>query len=75
MRKQIPSDLVKNVVEFSTSHPQARLESIRNGLQVRQEQSYVSEIALLIHCFSRLSNTATAPISKTLALTLIPIPS
>ncbi|KAJ3552097.1 hypothetical protein NM688_g4337 [Phlebia brevispora] len=34
MRKQVPDEKVKDVVEFSTRMPQERLESIRNGLGV-----------------------------------------
>lgn len=34
MRKQVPSDKVKSVLEFATRRPQDRLGSIRNGLGV-----------------------------------------
>ena len=35
MRKEIPDDKVRDVLEFSTKKPSARLDSIRRGLQVR----------------------------------------
>lgn len=35
MRKEIPNDKVRDVLEFSTKKPRERLESIRGGLQVR----------------------------------------
>lgn len=35
MRKQIPEDKVKDVLEFSTRKPDERLQRIRDGLQVR----------------------------------------
>ncbi|KAG9005743.1 hypothetical protein FRB94_001309 [Tulasnella sp. JGI-2019a] len=36
MKKQVPPDLVKGVLDFSTSRPEERLRSIMNGLQVLQ---------------------------------------
>lgn len=38
MRKQVPPDLVKGVLDFSTSRPEQRLQSIRNGLQVSRAE-------------------------------------
>lgn len=35
MRKEIPEDKVRDVLEFSTKKPRERLESIQGGLQVR----------------------------------------
>ena len=35
MRKQVPDDKVKAVVEFATKRPEERLASIRMGLGVR----------------------------------------
>ena len=34
MRKPIPSDKTRDVLEFATKRPRDRLESITNGLQV-----------------------------------------
>ena len=34
MRKQVPSDKTKDVLDFATKRPQDRLASIRNGLGV-----------------------------------------
>ncbi|KAG8989796.1 hypothetical protein FRB94_014008 [Tulasnella sp. JGI-2019a] len=36
MKKQVPSDLVKGVLDFLTNRPEERLRSIMNGLQVLQ---------------------------------------
>jgi eukaryotic translation initiation factor 2C len=35
MRKQVPPEKTKEVLEFATKKPQDRLTSIRAGLQVR----------------------------------------
>lgn len=35
MRKEIPEDKVRDVLEFSTKKPQERLERIKGALQVR----------------------------------------
>lgn len=35
MRKEIPDDKVKDVLEFSTKKPDERLQQIKAGLQVR----------------------------------------
>lgn len=35
MRKEIPDDKVKDVLEFSTKKPSVRLQCIKDGLQVR----------------------------------------
>ena len=34
MRKQVPPEKTKDVLEFATKRPGARLDSIRNGLDV-----------------------------------------
>ncbi|KAJ3529107.1 hypothetical protein NM688_g7899 [Phlebia brevispora] len=48
MRKQIPSDKVKEVVKFSTKKPGERLSSIRNGLGVLAygQSEYVQEFGM-----------------------------
>ncbi|KAG8885868.1 hypothetical protein FRB97_009030 [Tulasnella sp. 331] len=48
MRKQVPSDLVKGVLDFSTSRPEQRLRSIMNGLQVLQygSSSYLQDFGI-----------------------------
>ena len=35
MRKEIPDDKVRDILEFSTKKPSVRLASIKDGLQVR----------------------------------------
>ena len=35
MRKQVPPEKTKDVLEFATKRPVERLQSIRNGLGVR----------------------------------------
>ena len=35
MRKEIPDDKVRDILEFSTKKPSLRLESIQSGLKVR----------------------------------------
>lgn len=35
MRKEIPDDKVRDVLDFSTKKPHERLASIKGGLQVR----------------------------------------
>ena len=37
MRKQVPPQLTKDVVEFSTMKPVDRFESIKKGLQVKNQ--------------------------------------
>lgn len=34
MRKQVPPEKTKDVLEFATKRPEDRLASIRNGLEV-----------------------------------------
>lgn len=35
MRKQVPPEKTKDVLEFATKRPGERLQSIKNGLSVR----------------------------------------
>lgn len=35
MRKEIPDDKVRDILDFSTKKPRERLESIQGGLKVR----------------------------------------
>lgn len=35
MRKQVPDDKVKEVLDFSTMRPEVRLEQIKKGIRVR----------------------------------------
>jgi eukaryotic translation initiation factor 2C len=35
MRKQVPPEKTKDVLEFATKRPEERLASIKNGLAVR----------------------------------------
>ena len=55
MRKQVPSDKTKAVVEFSTKRPRERFASIKDGLGVRAlNLSVISPInSWAIHRFSR----------------------
>lgn len=36
MRKQVPSEKTKDVLDFATKRPEDRLASITNGLAVRE---------------------------------------
>ena len=42
MRKQVPPEKIKDVLDFSTKRPDARLNSIRNGLEVRLQHIHLS---------------------------------
>lgn len=48
MRKQVPSELTKNVLEFATKRPHERLQSIRNGLSVLSygQSDYVRQFGM-----------------------------
>lgn len=48
MRKQVPPHLTKDVVEFSTMKPIDRFESIKKGLQVKNQTIYPSLMFVLI---------------------------
>ncbi|KDR82147.1 hypothetical protein GALMADRAFT_222027 [Galerina marginata CBS 339.88] len=50
MRKQVPDDKVKDVLEFSTLRPDARLDSIRRGIQNLQygQSDYVRQFGMAI---------------------------
>ena len=54
MRKQIPPEKTKDVLEFATRRPGDRLQSIKNGLGVlaygQSEYVRVSSISLDISC-------------------------
>lgn len=56
MRKQVPPEKTKDVLEFATQKPEARLTSIRNGLGVLQygQSSYLQSFGLAVN--------ATAPV-------------
>lgn len=41
MRKQVPPEKTKDVLEFATKKPADRLQSIKNGLAVRPPGSYI----------------------------------
>jgi eukaryotic translation initiation factor 2C len=47
MRKQIPPEKTKDVVEFATMHPTNRLQSIRNGLGV-------SRVTVKLICYAHI---------------------
>ena len=57
MRKQVPPEKTKDVLEFATQKPEARLNSIRNGLGVLQygQSSYLRSFGFSVD--------ATAPVS------------
>ncbi|KZT39639.1 argonaute-like protein [Sistotremastrum suecicum HHB10207 ss-3] len=48
MRKQVPSELTKDVLDFATKQPQERLNSIRNGLSVLayEKSEYVKHFGM-----------------------------
>ena len=50
MRKQVPPEKTKDVLEFATQKPEARLTSIRNGLAVLQygQSSYLRSFGLAV---------------------------
>lgn len=50
MRKQVPPEKTKDVLEFATQKPEARLTSIRNGLGVLQygQSSYLRSFGLAV---------------------------
>jgi hypothetical protein len=50
MRKQVPPEKTKDVLEFATKRPEDRLASIRNGLAVR------SSLLVLCNIYSIHSN-------------------
>lgn len=58
MRKQLPSDKTKAMVEFSTQKPHERFQSIRNGAEQLQygQSDYIRQFGLSI-------NTAGGPMS------------
>lgn len=43
MRKQVPPEKTKDVLEFATKKPYARLDSIRNGLEVIRFTTFISQ--------------------------------
>ncbi len=57
MRKQVPPEKTKDVLEFATQKPEARLNSIRNGLGVLQygQSSYLRSFGFSVD--------STAPVS------------
>lgn len=57
MRKQVPPEKTKDVLEFATQKPEARLTSIRNGLGVLQygQSSYLRSFGFAVD--------STAPVS------------
>ena len=42
VRKQIPPEKTKDVLDFATKKPHARLESIKNGLEVIGFSTFIS---------------------------------
>lgn len=48
MRKQVPSELTKNVLDFATKKPHERLQSIKNGLNVLSygQSDYVRQFGM-----------------------------
>lgn len=64
MRKQIPPEKTKDVLEFATKRPRERLESIKNGLTVRQsDMLYIAEyITLFFSGLGLLAIRLRAPV-------------
>ena len=50
MRKQVPSELTKNVLDFATKKPSERLQRIRNGLSVLSygQSDYVRQFGMFM---------------------------
>lgn len=57
MRKQVPPEKTKDVLEFATKRPRDRLDSIRNGLAVRRSFFRASFLFTLL-----LAGTGLRPI-------------
>lgn len=66
MRKEIPEDKVRDVLEFSTKKPSARLESIRGGLQYLQygQSEYVRNFGMTIEESPLSTNARIIPPPK-----------
>lgn len=64
MRKQIPPEKTKDVLEFATKRPRERLESIKNGLTVRlSDMLYIAEyITLFFSGLGLLAIRLRAPV-------------
>lgn len=57
MRKQVPDDKVKDVLEFSTMRPEIRLEQIKKGIRVILVSDCERDLVLIVP--SRISNTGS----------------
>jgi len=68
MRKQVPPEKTKDVLEFATQKPEARLASIRNGLGVLQygQSSYLRSFGLAIDSTAPINITARVLVPPTL---------
>ncbi|KAG8963838.1 hypothetical protein FRC03_002522 [Tulasnella sp. 419] len=64
MRKQVPQDLTSQVVEFSTMRPQARLQSIMNGLQVMNygNSAYLQDFGINVETNPMTFNARVLPV-------------
>lgn len=60
MRKQVPAELTKNVLEFATKPPQERLRSIKNGLGVLAygQSEYVRQFGMKLESLEPLKVNA-----------------
>jgi eukaryotic translation initiation factor 2C len=63
MRKQVPPEKTKGVLEFATKRPQDRLNSIRAGLGVCESLRSQSHTDSVFHCVNRCFNMANLNMS------------